>query len=357
MAAEEFERAMYDYSLRPGRRPPPVDEANDSLDIGLGHRLELYLRLQELRQTGKRLYDLFMQNLVRGTSHLSLGMEAVAAGFAAAMREDDYTFATYRGHAHTLSRGAPMEGVIAELLGKQNGLMQGKGGSMHLIDAGRGMMGSFGIIGAHMPIANGAAWSAQMRGSGQVTVCFFGDGTVNIGAFHEALNLASLWDLPVVFVCENNLYMEYTPIDMMVPVEHPAASRASAYGLPEIVIDGNDVDEVYVTALEVLGKARRGDGPSLVEAVTYRSAGHSRADPGTYRPPDEIEAWKQHDPVTLYHQRLLRLGVGEADLTSIAQDVAVRVDEATEAAKAGVEPPVADVYTEVFADGGSSWRN
>jgi pyruvate dehydrogenase E1 component alpha subunit len=284
-------------------------------------------------------------------------MEAVSAGFGEAMREDDYLWATYRGHAHTLSKGASMEGVLAELLGRENGLMGGKGGSMHLSDAERGMMGSYAIIGAHLPLANGAAWSAQMRNSGQVSVCFFGDGTTNIGAFHEALNFAAIWNLPVVFVCENNLYMEYTPIDYVTAVEYPAAGRAGAYGLEKLVIDGNDVDVVYDTALQVLAKARGGDGPSMVEALTYRSGGHSRADPGDYRPAQEIAAWGDHDPIALYHQRLLARGFDELLLTDISNDVARSVDEATEAAKAGEEPSLDSIHTEVWADGGSTWRN
>jgi pyruvate dehydrogenase E1 component alpha subunit len=196
-----------------------------------------------------------------------------------------------------------------------------------------------------------------MRGTDQVAVAFFGDGTTNIGAFHEALNMASIWNLPVVFVCENNLYMEYTPIDAITAVDNPAADRASAYGLDSILIDGNDPDAVFLTAREVLAKARRGDGPSLVEAVTYRSGGHSRADPGKYRPADEIEAWKARDPIPMYHDRLLSLGTPESELSTIEREVARAVDAATEFAKAGVEPGEAALMTDVWADGGSQWRN
>ncbi|MGA7269814.1 MAG: thiamine pyrophosphate-dependent dehydrogenase E1 component subunit alpha, partial [Acidimicrobiia bacterium] len=299
----------------------------------------------------------FMQNLVKGTSHLSLGMEAVATGFGAALRPDDYTFATYRGHAHTLARGGPMGPVMAELLGRSNGILGGKGGSMHLASVEHNMMGSYAIVGAHLCIGNGAAWSAQMRGTDQVAVVFFGDGATNIGAFHEALNLASIWGLPIVFVCENNLYMEYTPIDLVTAVAHPGADRASSYGLDGIVVDGNDADAVYQVAGEVIGKARSGGGPSLVEAVTYRQGGHSRADPGKYRPPAEVEAWLDRDPISLYHQRLLRLGVPEADLARVSQEVARAVDEATEFAKAGPRPDESVLLTDVWADGGSAWRN
>jgi pyruvate dehydrogenase E1 component alpha subunit len=228
---------------------------------------------------------------------------------------------------------------------------------MHLTDVSKGMMGSYAIIGAHLCIANGAAWSAQMRGTDQVAVAFFGDGTTNIGAFHEALNMAVVWSLPVVFVCENNLYMEYTPIDLITAVRNPAADRAGAYGLESVLIDGNDADHVYLTAKRALARARSGGGPSLIEATTYRSGGHSRADPGKYRPVEEVEAWKGHDPIPLYHDRLLSLGTAEERLSTIEREVAAAVDAATEFAKAGREPGEDVLFTDVYADGGSAWRN
>ncbi|MGH2930270.1 MAG: thiamine pyrophosphate-dependent dehydrogenase E1 component subunit alpha, partial [Solirubrobacteraceae bacterium] len=212
----------------------------------------------EMRDFEKRAYDLFLQGLVKGTSHLGLGQEAIAAGFAAAMRPSDYTFATYRGHNHTLARGAPMAAVMAELMGRQGGLMAGKGGSMHLTSVAHRMMGSYAIVGAHLTIANGAAWSSKLRGTGDVTVCFFGDGTTNIGAFHEALNLAVVWKLPVVFVCENNRWMEYTPISSVTAVAHPAADRAQAYGLAPVLVDGNDADAMYYVATAAIARARAG---------------------------------------------------------------------------------------------------
>jgi pyruvate dehydrogenase E1 component alpha subunit len=334
-----------------------VDASMALAAIDMDRRLGMYRKLHELRQWGKRAHDLFLQNLVKGTTHLSLGQEAVATGFGAAMRPDDYTFATYRGHAHSLARGMDMGEALAELLGRENGVLGGKGGSMHLTDVSKGMMGSYAIIGAHMCVANGAAWSAQMRGSGQVAVCFFGDGTTNIGAFHEALNLAKIWDLPVVFVCENNLYMEYTPIDLITAVPRPAADRAPAYGLDSIVVDGNDPDAVFLTAIEAVTKARSGGGPSLIEAITYRSGGHSRADPGKYRPAEEVEAWKGRDPIPMYHDRLLGLGTPEASLSAIEREVAAAVDAATEFAKGGAEPGESALLSQVYADGGSRWRN
>jgi pyruvate dehydrogenase E1 component alpha subunit len=348
---------IYDYALRAPRLPKPVDHSLADANIGIETRLGMYRKLHELRQFEKRAYDLFMQNLVKGTSHLSLGMEAIATGFGAAMRPDDYTFATYRGHAHSLARGMDLGPAMAELLGRENGILGGKGGSMHLTDVSKGMMGSYAIIGAHLCIANGAAWSAQMRGTDQVAVAFFGDGTTNIGAFHEALNMAKIWDLPVVFVCENNLYMEYTPIDVITAVPNPAADRAGSYGLDSILIDGNDPDDVFLHARDAIGKARDGGGPSLIEAITYRHGGHSRADPGKYRPPAEIEAWTQRDPIPMYHDRLLSLGTPEERLSTIEREVAEAVDTATEFAKAGREPDEGSLMTEVYADGGSRWRN
>src|SRR2546421_4591975 len=320
-------------------------------------RLKLYRTMLEVRLVEKRAYDLFMQNLIKGTSHLALGQEAIAAGFGVAMRSDDYSFCTYRGHAHTLVRGASMVGVLGELMGRECGLMAGKGGSMHLTSAEHGALGSYAIVGAHLPIAAGAAWSAQYRGTEQVAVCFFGDGATNIGAFHEALNLAAVWKLPVVFVCENNLYMEYTPIGAVTAVPHPAADRAAAYGLERQVIDGNDADIVYSAARDAFAKARSGGGPSLIECLTYRHSGHSRADPAKYRPKEELEEWLKRDPVALYRARLLASGISEATIGKIESESMAKLDQATAAAKASPTPAVETAMTDVWADGGNAWRN
>ena len=336
-------------------QPQPLSTTDD--DIGREKRLRMYRMLNELRICEKRAYDLFLQNLVKGTSHLSLGQEAIAAGFGVAMRPDDWTFCTYRGHAHTLARGVSMTGVLGELMGRECGVTAGKGGSMHLTSVEHGAMGSYAIIGAHLPIACGAAWSSQYRGTDQVTVCFFGDGTTNIGAFHEALNFAVVWKLPVVFVCENNLYMEYTPISEVTAVEHPAADRASAYGLPSIIVDGNDADAVYEVATEAMSKARAGGGPSLIEAKTYRHSGHSRADPGKYRPDGELERWMQRDPIVLYRERLLKLGFNEPTLQDMEAAAMQKVDAATGISKASPLPSIDDIEKNVWADGGAAWRN
>jgi pyruvate dehydrogenase E1 component alpha subunit len=340
-------------AIRPAGRRQSVP--ND--DIGEEKRLQLFRTQFVIRQAEQRAYDLFLQNLVKGTSHLSLGQEAIAAGFATAMRPGDLSFCTYRGHAHTLARGVSVEKVLGELMQRDNGLMRGKGGSMHLTSVEHGVMGSYAIIGAHLPIACGAAWRAQYKGHGDVSVCFFGDGTTNIGAFHEAVNFASIWKLPVIFVCENNLYMEYTPIRSVIPVEQPAADRASAYGLQRIVIDGNDADVVYRTAQAAFAKARAGEGPSLIECLTYRHSGHSRADPAKYRPQGELEEWLKHDPIPLYRARLLEFGLSEATIASIEADVRREVDEATETCKSAPMPPAEILTSDVYADGGWAWRN
>jgi TPP-dependent pyruvate/acetoin dehydrogenase alpha subunit len=336
---------------------PETSRAGINDDIGEEKRLTMFRLQVEIRESEQRAFDLFLQNLVKGTSHLSLGQEAVAAGFAAAMKPGDLSFCTYRGHAHTLARGVPVERVLGELMQRDNGLMRGKGGSMHLTSVEHGVMGSYAIIGAHLPIACGAALRAQYKGAGDVTVCFFGDGTTNIGAFHEALNFAVVWKLPVVFVCENNLYMEYTPISEVTAVPRPAADRAAAYGLKPILVDGQDADEVYRAAIVAYDKARAGDGPSLIECLTYRYSGHSRADPAKYRPDGELDKWKERDPVRIYRERLRQFGISEQVIAQIEADVRRRVDEATERCKAAGPPPLEILTTDVYADGGFAWRN
>ena len=312
--------------------------ATTTPEIARETRLRMYRTMVECRFFEVRAQELFFEGLVRGTTHLGIGQEAVAAGVAAAMRADDYTFCTYRGHNHTLARGVPMAPIFAELFGRGTGLLGGKGGSMHLTSVEHGVMGSYAIVGAHLPIALGAAWSAQYRGSGQVAVCFFGDGTTNIGAFHEALNMAAVWKAPVVFVCENNQYMEYTAIGDVTAVERPAADRASAYGLEPIVVDGNDVDAVFAVATAAVERARAGDGPSLIEALTYRHGGHSRADPGKYRPDDEVAAWKARDPIPAYRARLEAAGVDGATLDAIEEETREAVAAAEAEARAAPEP-------------------
>ena len=324
--------------------------------VGADELLGLYEQMAVIRRTEKAAHDLFLAGLVKGTTHLAAGHEAVAVGASAALRPDDYVFATYRGHHHAMARGASPQECLAELMSKGTGLCHAKGGSMHLTKASAGMLGSYAIVGAHLPIAAGAAWSARMRGTGQVAVAFFGDGATNIGAFHEALNLAAVWALPVLFVCENNLYMEYTPIGTVTAVANPAADRAPAYGLPAEILDGNDVVVVADAVARAADLARAGGGPTVLEAKTYRHFGHSRTDPASYRPDEEVKHWLSRDPLDIARARLDALGVPGESVTAADERAARTVEEAVAAAKAAPGPDPATAFTDVWADGGSAWR-
>jgi TPP-dependent pyruvate/acetoin dehydrogenase alpha subunit len=318
--------------------------------------LAMYEQMTLIRRTEKAAHDLFLAGLVKGTTHLAAGQEAVAVGASAALRPDDYVFATYRGHHHAMARGASPEECLAELMSKATGVCRAKGGSMHLTKAATGMLGSYAIVGAHLPMAVGAAWSARLRGTGQVAVAFFGDGATNIGAFHEALNLAAVWQLPVLFVCENNLYMEYTPIAQVTAVANPAADRAAAHNLPGEVIDGNDVVLVKEAATRAAERARAGGGPTVLEARTYRHYGHSRADPATYRPAEEVQRWLERDPLAIARSRLEALGVSPDAIAHADARAAQVVDAAVEAAKQAPDADPKEAFTDVWADGGAAWR-
>jgi len=318
--------------------------------------LALYEEMAVIRRTEKAAHDLFLAGLVKGTTHLAAGQEAVAVGASAALRPDDYVFATYRGHHHAMARGATPTECLAELMSKGTGLCQAKGGSMHLTKASAGMLGSYAIVGSHLPMAAGAAWSARLRGSGQVAVAFFGDGATNIGAFHEALNLAAVWSLPVLFICENNLYMEYTPIGEVTAVANPAADRAPAYRLPAEVLDGNDVVVVRDVVARAAARARAGEGPTVLEAKTYRHFGHSRTDPASYRPAEEVKQWLSRDPLDIARARLAALGVPVESVTAADERAARTVEEAVATARAAPGPDPGAALTDVWADGGSSWR-
>jgi pyruvate dehydrogenase E1 component alpha subunit len=319
--------------------------------------LAMYERMVLIRRTEKAAYDLFMTGMVKGTTHLAAGQEGVAVGASAALRPDDYVFATYRGHHHAMARGAGAEECLAELMSKATGVCGAKGGSMHLTKASAGMLGSYAIVGAHLPMAVGAAWSAKLRESGQLAVAFFGDGATNIGAFHEALNLAAVWKLPVLFVCENNFYMEYTPISSVTAVTNPAADRAVAYGLPSEIIDGNDVLVVRDAVARAAWRAREGEGPTVIEAHTYRQYGHSRADPAKYRPAEEVEEWLNRDPLNIARTRLEALGVPADAVTAADGRAQQTVEAAIDAAKNAPDPDPAQALTDVWADGGATWRS
>ena len=288
--------------------------------------LSLYEQMAVIRRTEKAAHDLFLAGLVKGTTHLAAGHEAVAVGASAALRPDDYVFATYRGHHHAIARGATPAECLAELMSKGTGICKAKGGSMHLTKASAGMLGSYAIVGAHLPMAAGAAWSAKLRGTGEIAVAFFGDGATNIGAFHEALNLAAVWSLPVLFVCENNLYMEYTPIGQVTAVPSPAADRAPAYGLT-----GRDRSTATTWWRWPRRWPRRprgpgpAAGPTLIEALTYRHFGHSRTDPAKYRPAEEVAQWMARDPLELARRRLADAGVPASSVTQAAERAAETV--------------------------------
>jgi TPP-dependent pyruvate/acetoin dehydrogenase alpha subunit len=330
--------------------------ASASAAVSADELLALYEQMAVIRRTEKAAQDLFLSGLVKGTTHLAAGHEAVAVGASAALRPGDYVFATYRGHHHAMARGATPEECLAELMSRGTGLCKAKGGSMHLTKASAGMLGSYAIVGAHLPMAAGAAWSAKLRGSGQVAVAFFGDGATNIGAFHEALNLSSVWALPVLFICENNLYMEYTRIADVTGVANPAADRAPAYGLPGEVIDGNDVVVVRDTVARAAQRARDGGGPTVIEAKTYRHFGHSRTDPASYRPAEEVKQWLSHDPLDLARMRLGDMGVPDDQVTAVDERAARTVADAVAAARSAPGPDPAEALSDVWADGGSAWR-
>jgi len=334
-----------------------VREAPGGTGIRIPSPEDAYRSMLRLRHFEEKAYELFLKDLIHGTMHLGVGQEAVAVGAAAALKPGDCSLSTYRGHNHVIARGASLEASFGELFGRGIGLCKGKGGSMHLTSVEHGHYGSYAIVGAHLPIACGTAWAARLRGTDNVTVCFFGDGTTNIGAFHEALNLAVVWQLPVIFLCENNLYMEFTPIAHVTAVPRPAADRAAAYGLEPVVVDGNDLEQVYETVQDAAGRARSAEGPSLIEAITYRHKGHSRTDPARYRPSGELEEWLARDPIARFGKRLVSQGWSEDDLARIETAVVDEVERAAEQALASPDPGSEQLFTDVFCRDDTAWRN
>jgi pyruvate dehydrogenase E1 component alpha subunit len=300
--------------------------------------IDLFRTMATIREFEDQIYRNLLAGLVPGTTHLCQGQEAVPTGAVAALRGDDYLAYTYRGHGVCLARGMAPEAAFAEIYGRATGVSGGLGGSMHLTDPGLGLMGSFGIVGAGLPFAVGLGLAAKLRGKGQVSMVFFGDGACNIGAFHEALNMASVWRLPTVFVCENNLYGEYSRIDRTTPFED-LARRADAYAMPGRIVDGNDVLAVYDAATEAVAQARAGDGPTFLECKTYRRGGHSRTDPATYRPEAEVKAWLARDPLKLCRETLAtRRVLGQAEAERIVDGARAEIRAASERAAAAPYP-------------------
>ncbi len=314
-------------------------------------RLRVYRTMRLINLTDERVRGLLMSGQVQIIYYSPRGQECIPAAVGAALRPDDYTVTTYRGIHDSLAAGASLEEILGEAFGKATGTSKGKGGPMHLSDPSCGLMATTGIVGGGLPIANGVALGSQLRGDGRVTVCYFGDGATNIGAFHEALNMAAIWDLPVVFVCQNNGYGEYTPRRESQKIEL-ISSRAAAYGMPGVTVDGNDPDATYEVAAEAIGRARSGGGPTLVEATTYRFMGHLFGDQMPYMPPEELAAAKAADPVPRFRARLVSDGTAtEAELDAIDAEIGTSVDEAVRAALDAPLPDAAELFTDVYAEG------
>ncbi len=310
----------------------------------------LYRSMQRMRQFELRIQQTYRSGVMPGFIHLYVGEEAVAAGVCAHLSRADYVTSTHRGHGHALAKGVPVNEAFAEIWGKPTGINGGRGGSMHIYDPACGFLGTNGIVGAGIPIAGGAAMAAALRGDGQVAVSFFGDGAVNNCAFHEGINLAAALLLPVVFVCENNLYATETPFHRVTKNTN-VSTRGAAYGIPGIRIDGNDVLEVHRVAGEAIARARAGEGPTLIECQTYRPLGHFEGDPGTgYRSKEEIAEWKLRDPIERLAGAAIRSGLmNEADLGDIEREVEVEIEAAYQFAKASPEADPATVGDFVYA--------
>ena len=309
----------------------------------------LFREMLLIRQFEEIVNELYLQGKIPSTLHLYIGQEAVAAGVCGALQPADYVLSTHRPHGHALAKGVSPGAIMAELFGKATGTCKAKGGSMHVGDFQLGMFPAIAIVGGNVPIAAGAALASKQLKDGRVTVCFFGEGAVNEGAWHEGVNAAAIWDLPVVFVCENNLYGASTPISQVIKVD-TVAERARAYGLPSLTIDGNDVLAVYQATAEAAARARAGNGPTLIECLTYRQCGHSRSDPRTYRTKDEEAAWKLKDPIDTYRAWLTQTQSGaEAELAAIQAEVTATIQASIDFAEASPLPDPADIYTDVFA--------
>lgn len=310
--------------------------------------LRMLRQMHEIRFFEDRIHAMYGERLIRGSTHLCTGQEAVPVGTCSVLSAEDTFTCTYRGHGALLARGARLDACFGEILGREKGLCRGKGGSMHLADLSLGALGSFAIVGANLPVTVGAAFAARYRGDGRVSLAFFGDGATNIGAFHESLNLAGVWKLPAVFVCENNLYGEYSPVHTTTAITK-LADRAASYAIPGVTVDGNDVVDVHEAVATAAARARAGHGPTLIEAFTYRHHGHSRSDPAKYRPAGELEEWLARDPIELLRSRLRADGVPAAELDQVRDDALAAVDEAARTALTWTEPSAEQRLEDVWA--------
>jgi acetoin:2,6-dichlorophenolindophenol oxidoreductase subunit alpha len=297
--------------------------------------LERFGLMVLIRLFETEMQRLFLRGEVHGTTHLSAGQEAVPVGVCSTLEADDYLAGTYRGHGHALAKGTDPEALMAEMLGRATGVCGGRAGSMNVIDVHHGLVGCFGIVGGSIAAATGAALSAKRQG--RVAVAMFGDGATNHGYFHECLNFARVFTLPVVFVCENNFYGEFTPMQK-VTAGPGITARAGAYGMPSQLVDGNDLWAVREAALEAVQRARTGSGPTLLECQTYRHHGHSRSDPARYRPPEEVERWLARDPLDIARVRLGELGVADREIADVEETARVRIDRVVQDALAAPYP-------------------
>jgi pyruvate dehydrogenase E1 component alpha subunit len=319
------------------------------MDIPRDTLLLIYERMLKIRHFENRVKDLFAAGEMPGFVHLYLGEEAVAVGACAALNDDDYITSTHRGHGHIIAKGGDVKRMMAELYGKATGYNKGKGGSMHIADPSLGILGANGIVGAGLPIATGAALSAKLRKSGQVAVCFFGDGASNQGTFHEAVNIASAFDLPVVYVCENNLYAVGTRQANVRKVED-IADRGVGYGIPGLAIDGNDVIAVYEACTEAVDRARSGMGPTLIECKTYRWQTHFEGEPDTYRPPEEVEAWLKREPIAPYRRHLIEHSVlTRKEANDIEANIVKELDKAVAFARQSPLPEPESALQDLWA--------
>jgi len=312
-------------------------------------RLSMYRRLLMCRQFEERVYYLFLEGRLPGTVHQSQGQEACAVGVCCALREGDVVTSTHRPHSHAVARGLPLRNLMAELFGKTTGCCRGKGGSMHLGDLELGMMPAIAIVGGGMPLAAGLGLAFRYRKKENIVACFLGEGATNTGAFHEGVNLAAVWALPVVFVCENNRYGASTSVDKTMKVGR-VSDRAAAYGMPGETVDGNDVEAVYAAMLGAGERARSGEGPTLLELESYRLVGHSRSDPGHYRPKEEVQTCKERDPVLLYQAKLAGLGLLPEEMSAaIRAEIEREIDDAVVFAQESPMPDAEECLTDVFA--------
>ena len=324
-------------------RPDPVNCAGQNPEL----LLRMFRKMLEAREFEEQLYYLFLTTTMPGTMHQAVGQEAVAVGVVSALNADDTITSTHRGHAHCVAKDVPLNEMMAEMFAKREGSCRGMGGSMHLTDFSKGMLGAFAIVGSGIPIATGAALSARVRGSGQVAVSFFGDGAMNEGIFHEALNMAALWDLPAIYIIENNQYALSMTVAESSAVPD-LASRACAYGMPNARVDGNDVLAVYQATSEAVERARAGDGPTLIEALTYRIRGHARFEAAGYRPSDEVDAWKTADPIERLASGILAQGLATAaELDSIRSAAEEAVEAAIEYAQSCTDVAAEDYLAHV----------